>query len=90
MKNYLKKQMKIIKYTIYYFFLLLLILFFSSINEGTEVLGLSENEKNVQKTFEYFIWWVMPFWWIYLLLASIILSIITVLIKMLICRFQKI
>jgi hypothetical protein len=78
-----------IKYSICYFLLFFSILYFSSINEGMEVLGLSENEKCISKTFEYFFFWVIPFWWFYLLLASIIAGIITTLIARQIRRLQK-
>ena len=79
----------LVKYIICYFFLLLSILYFSSINEGVKVLGLSENEKSISKTFEYFFLWVIPFWWFYVLLTSIIAAIITIVIGKLINRFRN-
>jgi riboflavin transporter FmnP len=57
--------------------------------EGAKVIGLSENEKSISQTFEYFFLWVIPFWWFYILLASIITAIITILISKLINRFKK-
>jgi hypothetical protein len=57
--------------------------------EGAKVIGLSENEKSISQTFEYFFLWVIPFWWFYILLASIIAAIITILISKLINRFKK-
>ncbi|WP_418498961.1 hypothetical protein [Flagellimonas sp.] len=56
-----------------------LILYFSSLREGMEVLKLEGGYfKNVGKTLEYFFSWVIPYWWYILIIASLILSLISV------------
>ena len=78
-----------IKYLLCYFLILLLILYLSSISEGIEVLGLTENQKSFSKTLEYFFQWVIPYWGIILFSVSLILTTITILVLKLINRKRK-
>ncbi|MNG01274.1 hypothetical protein D3C84_842440 [compost metagenome] len=54
----------------------MLILFFSTISEGMKVLGIVEF--NITKSFEYFFLWVIPYWWLILLITSLIIACTTV------------
>lgn len=66
----------VIKYTVYYLTILMLILYFSTISEGMEVLGIVDF--NIKKSFEYFFLWVIPYWWLILLISSLIIARVTV------------
>jgi hypothetical protein len=64
-----------------YLFVLLVILYLFTIKEGMENFNLEYNLqnyfKNFQKTISYFIYWVLPYWWIILLVLTSILSFLT-------------
>ena len=68
-----------------YFFIVLvissLVLYVATIKEGMETLYLEGGYfKNIGRTFEYFLLWVIPYWWYILIGASMILGAITTLI----------
>ncbi len=57
-------------------------LYIFSIKEGMEVLEMEGGYfKNIPKTFEYFFYWVVPFWWFILIIFSLVLSFLSILIK---------
>ena len=72
---------RFIIFTSIYLFVLLVILYLFTIKEGMENFNLDYSFpnyfKNFQKTINYFIYWVLPYWWIILLVLTSILSFLT-------------
>jgi hypothetical protein len=53
-----------------------------TIKEGQEVLGKKETWfGNVVQSFEYYITWVLPYWWFIILIAGIVISFIALGVK---------
>ena len=65
----------IIKHSLVYLILIMLILYFATIGEGIENLGL--RNYNFIQSIKYFLLWIIPYWWLMLIISSIILAIIT-------------
>ena len=54
---------------------LALILYIFSIGEGMENLNLEGNYfENLPRTLEYFVLWVLPYWWLILLIGAIAIA----------------
>ncbi len=54
---------------------LALILYISSIGEGMENLDMEGSYfENLPRTLEYFVLWVLPYWWLILLIGGIVIA----------------
>ena len=54
---------------------LALILYISSIGEGMENLDMEGSYfENLPRTLEYFALWVLPYWWLILLIGGIVIA----------------
>ncbi len=59
-----------------------IILYFTSIKEGMEVLKIQGSYlENIGESFGYFLNWCLPYWWSYLIPASLTISFITVIFR---------
>jgi hypothetical protein len=48
-----------------------------TIKEGQEVLGKQNSLiRNVFQSFEYYIKWVLPYWWLIIILVALLLTLI--------------
>lgn len=65
----------ILKYSLCYLLAIVIILYVLTINEGMENFGISSY--NFLKSLEYFSFWVIPYWWLVLIIVSVVLSLIT-------------
>lgn len=68
---------KFFKYFLYYLIAFLLILYVTTISEGMEVFGIKDYWKGIAKSFEYYLFWVLPYWWLTLILVTAVFAIIT-------------
>lgn len=58
-----------------------------TIKEGQDVLGKKNSLiSNVLQSFEYYVKWVMPYWWLIILLVGLVLTLIVLGIKKLLWR----
>lgn len=64
-----------IKHSLVYLIVIMLILYCATIGEGMENLGL--RHYNFIQSIKYFSLWIIPYWWLMLIISSIILAIIT-------------
>ena len=54
---------------------LALILYISSIGEGMENLDMEGSYfENLPRTLDYFVLWVLPYWWLILLIGGIVIA----------------
>ena len=59
-----------------------IILYISTIKESFENFNLEGSYlENIPKTLEYFVFWVLPFLWVYILIISIIIAFVIAIIK---------
>ena len=57
------------------FLLISLVLYFFTIKEGFKVKNIKDGYfYNIPATIEYFFYWVLPNWWFFILVASIIMT----------------
>jgi hypothetical protein len=55
---------------------LALILYIATVSEGMENLNMDGNYfQNLPQTLEYFLLWVLPYWWFILLIGGIVLAV---------------
>ncbi|ALM48414.1 hypothetical protein AMR72_05580 [Flavobacterium psychrophilum] len=66
---------KFFKYLLYYLIAFLLVLYITTIKEGMEVFGIKDYY--ILKSFEYFIFWVLPYWLFILILVAAVYAMIT-------------
>ena len=75
---------KFFKYFLYYLIAFLFVLYITTIKEGMEVFGIKDYY--ILKSFEYFIFWVLPYWWFVVLAAAVLFAIATLSIKKFLIR----
>lgn len=80
---------KFLKYFLYSLVAFLLILYVTTINEGMEVFGISGYAEGIAKSFEYYLFWVLPYWWLILLFTAVLFAISTFSINKFITRPRR-
>lgn len=71
---------KFLKYFLDSLVAFLLILYVITINEGMEVFGISGYAEGIAKSFEYYLFWVLPYWLVIVVIATFLFALITLLI----------
>jgi len=64
-----------LKYSLYYLIAIIIILYFLTISEGMKIFGISSYD--FSKSIEYFSFWVIPYWWLVIIIVSVVLALIT-------------
>lgn len=58
-----------------------------TINEGQDVLGKKDSwVGNVLQSFEYYVKWVLPYWWLIIIVVALVLALIVLGVKKLLRR----
>gem|GEM_PF-2551108 len=80
---------KFFKYLLYYLLTFVLILYVSTIKEGMDFFGISGYAEGIAKSFEYYLFWVLPYWWLILLFTAVLFAISTFSINKFITRPRR-
>lgn len=72
------------KYFLSSLLILLVVAYFLTIKEGMENLGSGNGSYGILKSFEYYFFWVLPYWWLILIFTALLFGVITrVIVKLL-------